>query len=380
MEYYFIYLLKSAFCLSFFYLAYKVTLSQETFHRFNRWMLWSVLFFSLFLPLLQLRTEEPVFIQQSWADFTALLQNSSGAGHEVQEHAAIHQIVMWIYLVGCLLILSQWCGQMVRTIRIIHQGEKHHLENDTYLILTNRPIAPFSWKNYIVISHIDWEQHGKLIMTHERAHIRSRHWIDLSGAYLLLVLQWFNPFAWAFKREVQRTLEYEADTQVIHQGFDPYNYQILLIERAVGRPKYLRVSSQLDASDLRKRIAMMQRQKSVAWHRLKALYILPLAGLMVFAFAQPVIADRMENPFTLQQDSIPSHIIKNSRFASKENIRFIIDGEVVPDTHLEQIDPNQIKAIYVLKDKDALKRYNAEDKDGIILIETKDGNYTNSKK
>ena len=380
MENYFIYLLKSAFCLSFSYLIYKVTLSQETFHRFNRRMLGSVLFFSLFLPLLQLKTEEPVFIQQSWADFTALLHNHSETGHEVQEHAIICQIGMWIYLIGCLLLLGQWCGQMVRTIRIIRQGEKHQLANNTFLILTDRPVAPFSWKNYIVISHIDWEQQGQLIITHEKAHIRYRHWIDLSGANLLLVLQWCNPFAWAFKREVQRTLEYEADTQVIHQGFDPYNYQLLLIERAVGRPKYLWVTTQFDASDLRKRIAMMQRQKSVAWHRLKALYILPLAGLMVFAFAQPVIADRMENPFTLQQDSIPSHIIKNSRFASKENIRFIIDGEVVPDTHLEQIDPNQIKAIYVLKDKDALKRYNAEDKDGIILIETKDGNYTNSKK
>ena len=380
MENYFIYLLKSAFCLSFSYLIYKVTLSQETFHRFNRRMLGSVLFFSLFLPLLQLKTEEPVFIQQSWADFTALLHNHSETGHEVQEHAIICQIGMWIYLIGCLLLLGQWCGQMVRTIRIIRQGEKHQLANNTFLILTDRPVAPFSWKNYIVISHIDWEQQGQLIITHEKAHIRYRHWIDLSGANLLLVLQWCNPFAWAFKREVQRTLEYEADTQVIHQGFDPYNYQLLLIERAVGRPKYLWVTTQFDASDLRKRIAMMQRQKSVAWHRLKALYILPLAGLMVFAFAQPVIADRMENPFTLQQDSIPSHIIKNSRFAPKENIRFIIDGEVVPDTHLEQIDPNQIKAIYVLKDKDALKRYNAEDKDGIILIETKDGNYTNSKK
>ena len=380
MENYFIYLLKSAFCLSFSYLIYKVTLSQETFHRFNRRMLGSVLFFSLFLPLLQLKTEEPVFIQQSWADFTALLHNHSETGHEVQEHAIICQIGMWIYLIGCLLLLGQWCGQMVRTIRIIRQGEKHQLANNTFLILTDRPVAPFSWKNYIVISHIDWEQQGQLIITHEKAHIRYRHWIDLSGANLLLVLQWCNPFAWAFKREVQRTLEYEADTQVIHQGFDPYNYQLLLIERAVGRPKYLWVTTQFDASDLRKRIAMMQRQKSVAWHRLKALYILPLAGLMVFAFAQPVIADRMENPFTLQQDSIPSHIIKNSRFAPKENIRFIIDGEVVPDTHLEQIDPNQIKAIYVLKDKDALKRYNADDKDGIILIETKDGNYTNSKK
>ena len=44
---FFIYILKSAVCLVLFYLFFKLLLSRETFHRFNRVALLGVLFLSL---------------------------------------------------------------------------------------------------------------------------------------------------------------------------------------------------------------------------------------------------------------------------------------------------------------------------------------------
>lgn len=55
-----VYILKSAVCLAVFYLFYRLLLSRETFWRFNRFLLLSLLVLSFVLPLIHLRTSEPV--------------------------------------------------------------------------------------------------------------------------------------------------------------------------------------------------------------------------------------------------------------------------------------------------------------------------------
>ena len=49
-----IYMVKSACCLAFFYLFYKLLLGKETFHRFNRFALLGVLVLSGILPFVQI--------------------------------------------------------------------------------------------------------------------------------------------------------------------------------------------------------------------------------------------------------------------------------------------------------------------------------------
>ena len=46
-----VYILKSAVCLAMFYLFYRLLLSKETFHRFNRIALLGVMLLSCLLPL-----------------------------------------------------------------------------------------------------------------------------------------------------------------------------------------------------------------------------------------------------------------------------------------------------------------------------------------
>lgn len=56
MGVFFVYILKSSACLAGFYLFYRLLLSKETFHRFNRIALLALLLLSLLLPLIQLTT------------------------------------------------------------------------------------------------------------------------------------------------------------------------------------------------------------------------------------------------------------------------------------------------------------------------------------
>lgn len=53
-----VYILKSAVCLAMFYLFYRLLLSKETFHRFNRMALLGVMLLSCLLPLVKVTVEQ----------------------------------------------------------------------------------------------------------------------------------------------------------------------------------------------------------------------------------------------------------------------------------------------------------------------------------
>ena len=168
------------------------------------------------------------------------------------------------------------------------------LVDGIHLILTDQPVVPFSWMRTIVISRKDFEESGIEIMTHEMAHIKARHSIDLLISEICILFHWFNPSVWLLRQELQNIHEYEADESVLNQGVDAKRYQLLLIKKAVGAQRFTSMANSFNHSSLKKRIAMMLKQKSSPWARLKYLYVLPLAALTVVAFARPEISHELE--------------------------------------------------------------------------------------
>ena len=53
MGVFFIHILKSSVCLALFYLCYRILLSKETFHQFNRMALLSIMVLSFLLPFIE---------------------------------------------------------------------------------------------------------------------------------------------------------------------------------------------------------------------------------------------------------------------------------------------------------------------------------------
>ena len=58
MENFLIYIAKSSICLVLFYLFYRVLLSKETFYRFNRILLLSVIALSVIIPIIEIPATE----------------------------------------------------------------------------------------------------------------------------------------------------------------------------------------------------------------------------------------------------------------------------------------------------------------------------------
>ena len=300
---FFIYILKSSVCLVLFYLFFRVLLSKETFHRFNRVALLGVLFLSLLIPFIEVTTNHQVEVQQTMltieqvllmAEMEPATVDATGgvAVHEVASLSWI-EILLLVYLSGIIFFACRNLYSLIRLFRLIHSGKREKLENGTTLVVHEQEIAPFSWMKYIVISRKDLEENGREILIHEAAHIRHRHSIDLLVADICIFFQWFNPGAWLLKQELQNIHEYEADETVINEGVNAKEYQLLLIKKAVGTRLYSMANS-FNHSKLKKRITMMLKEKSNPWARLKYLYVLPLAAIAVTAFARPEISEKAD--------------------------------------------------------------------------------------
>ena len=106
MGLFFVYIVKSSVCLAGFYLFYRLLLSKETFHRFNRIALLTLLLLSLLLPLVQLTTIEQTEVHQTMLTIEQLLMMADMPVSEVTPAEAVTlsgiQILLMVYLSGVL--------------------------------------------------------------------------------------------------------------------------------------------------------------------------------------------------------------------------------------------------------------------------------------
>ena len=334
---FFVYIIKSAFCLALFYLFYRLLLSKETFHRFNRIALLGLLALSCLVPLVEVSSGAANEISRQFLTLEEMLMMAELNSGEVVEAVSAplwgwKEVLLLLYIIGIVFFLVRNLWSLARMIGLIDGCKKERLDDGVLLFTHNKSIAPFSWMKCIVLSEKDLAEGGEAILTHERAHIRNHHSWDLLLADVCVFFQWFNPAAWLLKQELQNIHEYEADEWVINQGIDAKKYQLLLIKKAVGTRLYSMANS-LNHSSLKKRIAMMIKKKSNPWARLKYLYILPLAAVSVAAFARPEVSNSLEEISSVKVNDLASIMKadegKNVATPSKKKVK--VAGKVVEE-------------------------------------------------
>lgn len=300
-----IYAIKSAICLAIMYIPYMLLLRNETFYRFNRIVLVSILLLSLALPMFNIsplafldntemgeanRAITEVGIPM--IEIGTLRAELDYDGQQTLTNAPAQdksvgwaEIVVALYIAGLSVTLIIKLVQLLKMLSFMRKGCLWTSEEDgvkTYCHIRN--LAPFSWMNNIVISEHDYNEGGREILMHEQAHIRCGHSYDVCLVAVCEVVQWFNPFIWLLSSSLADVHEYEADAEVLSKGVDASSYQMLLIKKAVGTSSYAFANS-FNHSLLKKRITMMLKKKSSPWMRTKALYVIPMAGIALSAFA-----------------------------------------------------------------------------------------------
>lgn len=355
-----IYSLKAGICLAVFYLFFKLLLSRETFHRLNRLVVLAALVLSFVLPLcvITIYKELPVLPE------TTVMSSSEVAAVPQPAPFPWEKVAGGLFLLGTVGTLLWTLASLFGVLRLIRRGRREGLDDGSVLVRLDRPVTPFSWGRYIVLSEQDMAENGTAIVLHERAHLRLRHSADLIITDLAGCLQWFNPAMWLLRRELRAIHEYEADEAVLESGVDARQYQLLLIKKAAGN-RWYSVANSFNHSKLKNRIDMMLRKKSSRWAGAKALFLLPLTGLALGAFARTTYV------FPDDKSSLTQLTITNSIPAdSGSKPLILLDGQEIAS--LDSLDADRIASISVLKNASSTAIYGLRGINGVILITSKD--------
>ncbi len=281
------YELKSAAVLAVFYLFFKVLLSRESYHRLNRLVLLATATLSFVLPLCVITIVRVQTLSEPMSEVAVepmVGELTASATKITASSVDWWAVASWVMVAGALAVVA-WSVVSVVAIRRLMASSRMVQYEGARLFVTEREVVPFSWFGNIILSERDLSEGGDIIITHEQAHQRLYHSVDVLFMNLCCALQWFNPAAWLLRRDLRELHEYEADEAVLCSGVDAKEYQLLLIRKAVGNKSYS-IANSLNHSTLKNRITMMLQKKSTPASRMRVLYALPLVCLSLTAFAK----------------------------------------------------------------------------------------------
>ena len=280
------YQIKVGLCLIAFYLLWKLLLSRETFHRFNRVALLTAMALAMVLPWVRLSLDVAAPVAQQMVVLEDLMVTPNGQVAAPQASLSVTGIATVVYFIGMALVAAWLLHGQWNLRRLMKNGRREALPGGATLHVVPGDISPFSYFGHIVINEQDYRDNPREILIHEQAHIDLRHSWDVMFLGLITLFQWWNPAAWLLGRELRQVHEYEADMAVLNQGVDVKQYQLLLIRKSVG-DQLFSMANNFNYQSLKKRIRMMTMNKSSRWKTLRALAVVPVIALALLASANP---------------------------------------------------------------------------------------------
>jgi len=338
------YILHVALLITVCLLFYKVLLQKETFYRLNRMVLVFCLAFSFILPLISVPqqwslregTKTPEVNPTQSPAPEPVADVPEGQGQSIQPVVKVNPVIVaptnvttakpvkaaapapakaapastattntqtitqqlptwqtalkwmfYLYWIGVAAFGLNLLLQLV--VLLFHAYTRPYIRDGRFRIVElTGDKAPCSFGNNIFINpeKYDWDTYSQILL-HEKVHIEQRHSLDIIIAELVLVLQWFNPFAWLYRKEVENNLEFLTDDAVLgHKEIERSSYQLSLLK--VSAPHLsLGITTNYNQSLLKKRILMMNSKKSNIHIMWKYFFLVPLFGALACALNSP---------------------------------------------------------------------------------------------
>jgi TonB family protein len=281
-----IHMIKTAFCIAVFYMAYTALLSRDTMYARNRaFILFSVIT-SLVLPFITIETSRPVSFLFFGKTLSEVLitgssrENVMGAGGIF----AIEwpKILFIIYIAGLLLSTARLMLNLAELFMLIMRKKA---AGTNIIRFHGLNTAGFSAIGYIFINSRLSESDAGEILKHEQNHLAHYHFFDVLFIEIVKVLQWFNPFIHLFDRSLRAVHEYQADEGCIKSGFPVLSYQQLLMNQVFKASAFDISNSFSNPTLIKKRMIMMTKKRSTTLANLKILIVLPVIAIMLVAFS-----------------------------------------------------------------------------------------------
>lgn len=197
-----------------------------------------------------------------------------------------HSFDIWkyiwiIYIIGVGVMTLLFIIKLARLAIVIIRSPRKKMSGYT-AFFTGKEHGSYSFFNYAFFPN---ENVSAEIVRHEMSHIAHHHSADILFVELMMILQWFNPFIYLYKRELQSLHEYMADRDVVATGIDKQNYMMLILQQCTA-VDFSNMSNNFSFILTKKRLKMITQNKKAKGVVIKALLTLPLFALLLFANCQ----------------------------------------------------------------------------------------------
>jgi len=172
------------------------------------------------------------------------------------------------------------------------------------LALIDEKIPPHSFWHYIFINRHD-HNNGAVadeIITHELAHVRQRHSLDILFVELLIAIAWFNPVLYMFRKKIRQNHEFLADHVVIENNAECIPvYQTVMIN-CITQVEGTGIASDFSFSFLKRRFLMMSKNTSKLGAACRSVALIPVFFVAFFYFSANANASLVDGGFLEQED------------------------------------------------------------------------------
>lgn len=285
------YLVKSIICSGILFAVYHFILEREKMLRFNRFYLLGSMVFSLLVPLATIEMPSaPVHevfhaspVEPGTKELVAI-----GNPSQIKMAAAdgFPDFLPWLIygLVAAALLLRMG----VQILTIVRCRRERTIPFETAkLVLMPGDTPTYSFFKFIFIPQRAFDNGTipKEILTHELAHARQMHSLDILFTESLIALWWFNPLLLLYRLAIRLNHEYLADDAVLAGPTGIKEYQLMLLDSLLAQRKTVLASS-FNYPVTQKRLAMMTTNINRRIQFAKKTLIALLLPVLVFVLAE----------------------------------------------------------------------------------------------
>jgi hypothetical protein len=273
------YLLEANIYLAVFYAGYCLFLNRETHYNLNRVYLLLSCVLSFALPVIQIGVLKPAENVQeiTWVSSPA---DSTTVPPEAADYITWDNALWAIYIVGISVLALLLVIKLFKLVNLTTSG-KRLIDNKYKLIDIEDADTAFSFFNYLFIG--TKTSASDVIIRHELVHIRQKHSFDIVFIEVIKIINWFNPVIYLLQISLKTVHEYIADEQTAAHEKDALTYSSFLVNNAYGLNGSSITHSFFNYNLLKKRIIMLNQQRSGNLARLKYLVAVPICAGMLCA-------------------------------------------------------------------------------------------------
>lgn len=259
------YLLLVNIYLVLFYAFYVLLLQRETFFQLNRIYLVTAALLSFFIPVIQANWVQNLFITQQVKYTIYSIPVMEYPFKPIAEsHFKLGELFALLYLSGILVLSLKLTWQLFKLKRVLSMP---------------KTTVPYSFFKTVKLDESNPD--NAIIEAHEQVHAQQWHSADVLLIEMVMIINWFNPVVYFYRFAIKHIHEFIADRQAVQAGTNKADYALLLLKQTFNAPTHQLVNPFFNHSLLKKRIIMLQKNKSQRIRLIKYGLSAPLFILML---------------------------------------------------------------------------------------------------